>query len=204
MLVQLRPLSLLAVLFASVVLIAACGGEDDAGEAQEVSRDSPGAGIAPRGEGVDPDEAAPIGATIELDGIAYTPEITRQLNSHLKPDRALVGGRPPGRDRIWLGAFIRVCNEDDRVRTPSRRLALVGPFGKRIAPTELPASNPFGYEPRPLRPDECLPEPGSVGDRAIEGSLVLFNIPVEFFGERPLALEVVAESGRRERVILDL
>lgn len=191
------------MLFASAAL-AACGGEEDAAEERERAGGSPSAGIAPAGEGVDPDESAPIGATIEVDGLAYTPQITRQLNSRVKPDRTLVGGRRPGRNRIWLGAFIRVCNEGDRVRTPSRRLALVGAFGERIAPTELPPSNPFEYDPRPLRPGQCLPRQGSVDDQVAEGSLVLFNIPVEFFSERPVALEVTSQSGRRERVIVDL
>lgn len=202
---RLPLLTVLAALLASAVLLAACGGEDEgAGEEREAATAPSTAGVPPAGEGVDPEEAAHAGAAIHLDGLAYTPQITRQLNPNLKPDRALVGGRGPGRDRLWIGTFIRVCNEGDRVRVPARRLALVGAFGKRISPTDLPPSNPFEYEPRPLRPDECVPEQGSVGDRVGEGSLVLFNTPTDFFSERPVALEVTSESGKRERVIVDL
>ncbi|MDQ3851038.1 MAG: hypothetical protein M3296_10560 [Actinomycetota bacterium] len=99
-------------------------------EEREPPRAAQTAGVPPPGEGVDRDEAAPIGATIDLAGIAYTPQITQQLNSHIAPDRELVGGRRAGKDRLWLGAFIRACNEDDRVREPPRRLALVGAFGE--------------------------------------------------------------------------
>lgn len=200
---HLRLVMALTALFAAAVVLPACGGEDERVD-EEREALAPSVGVPPPGEGVDRDEAAPVGATIHLDGLAYTPQITRQLNSRIRPDQALVGGRPAGRDRIWLGAFLRVCNEGDRVRTPSHRLALVGAFGKRITPTELPPSNPYDYEPRPLRPDECLPRPGSVSDRVIEGALVLFNIPVDFFGERPVALEVISDSGERERVVVDL
>ncbi|HEV2060618.1 MAG TPA: hypothetical protein VGR11_14780, partial [Solirubrobacteraceae bacterium] len=182
-----------------------CGGDGEGeGAEREDLSGARTAGVPPPGEGVDDDEAVPIGGTIHLDGIAYTPQITRQLNPHVKPDEALIGDRRAGRDRLWLGAFIRVCNEDDRVRVPSDRLALVGAFGQRFSPTELPAGNPFDYDPEPLPPDRCLPEPGSVDDRVIEGALVLFNIPVEFFSERPVALEVTSDSGERERVIVDL
>ncbi len=189
-------------MLAVVFLLAACG--DDDGAQRDFPDASRTAGVPPPGAGVDEDEAAPIGASIHLDGLTYTPQITRQLNPHIKPDQALVDGRRAGDDRMWLGAFIRVCNEDDRVRVPSRRLALVGAFGQRIAPSELPPTNPFEYDPRRLPTDRCLPEPGSVADRVIDGALVLFNVPVEFFSERPVALEVTSVSGTRKRVIVDL
>ena len=189
-------------MLAVACLLVACGEED--GAEREFPDAARTAGVPPPGEGVDEDEADPVGASIHLDGLAYTPQITRQLNPHIKPDQALIGGRRAGDGRLWLGAFIRVCNEDDRVRVPSGRLALVGAFGQRIAPTELPPTNPFEYDPRPLDADRCLPESGSVADRAIAGALVLFNIPVEFFSERPVALEVTSAAGKRERVIVDL
>ena len=200
---QLRRLTTTAAALAVASLLAACGEQERAAE-RELPNGSRTAGVPPPGEGVDEDEAAPVGASIHLDGLAYTPQITRQLNPHIKPDQALLGGRRAGRDRLWLGAFIRVCNEDDRVRVPSGRIALVGAFGQRISPTELPPDNAFEYDPRPLRADRCLPEPGSAGDRVTEGALVLFNIPVAFFSERPVALEVTSDSGERERVIVDL
>ena len=117
---QLRlPIALLALLAAALLLVA-CG-DDEAGAEREFPNASRTAGVPPPGEGVDEDEAAPIGASIHLDGLAYTPQITRQLNPHIKPDQALIGGRRAGRGRMWLGAFIRVCNEDDRVRVSSGR-----------------------------------------------------------------------------------
>ena len=198
---QLRPLGAAVAVFVVALVLAGCG-EDERDAEREPA--APTAGVPPRGEGVDEDEAVPIGGTIHLDGLAYTPQITRQLNSHIKPDKALIDGRRAGRGRLWLGAFIRVCNEDDRVRVPSDRLALVDAFGKRISPTELPRTNPFEYDPRPLQPDDCLPPPGSASDRVVEGALVLFNIPVEFFSERPIALDVTSDSGKHARVIVDL
>lgn len=43
--------------------------------------------LPPAGEGVDRGEAAPIGATIDVEGLAYTPHITRQLNPTSSPIR---------------------------------------------------------------------------------------------------------------------
>ena len=53
---------------------------------------------------MDEDEAAPNGASIHLGGLAYTPQITRQLNPRITPDQALIGGRRAGDGRLWLGA----------------------------------------------------------------------------------------------------
>ncbi len=69
---------------------------------------------------------------------------------------------------------------------------------------ELPATNPFAYTPKPLAQGRCIPAAGSVADRAAPGALVLFDVPIGFLGERPVALDIKGSSGARERVLLDL
>jgi hypothetical protein len=114
----------------------------------------------PAGEGTDRDELAPIGSTIRADGLAYTPQTSRLLNPHIKPDEALVGGRTPPPDESWFGAFVRVCNESGVPQRSSDDLALVDAFGKRIEPTELPEGNPFAYEPEVLALRSASPRAG--------------------------------------------
>ena len=162
--------------------------------------DLPGAA----GTGTDPQELAPAGTTLQVGGLAYTVQTSRQLNPSIQPDQAFLDGREPPRDEVWFGAFLRVCNERGRERTPTDQLKLVNAFGRELRPTELPGDDAFGYRPEPLGEDECLPEPGSPSDRTIEGSLVLFSVPVDFLGERPVALQITGRSGATERVALDL
>lgn len=101
--------------------------------------------------------------------------------------------------------FVRVCNGGDTTRTASSRLALVNAFGDRVEPSgALPPGNPFDYEPRPVEPDDSLPGNGTVAQRVNEGALVPFEVTREFLTEFPLALEVTAASGRRERVVVGL
>lgn len=155
------------------------------------------------GEGVG-DEAARIGATIVVGDLGYSAQIARQLNPRIKPDEELVGGRLPGADKTWFGVFVRVCNRTDEPLRATGRLALVDAFGERVEPVDLPASNPFAYEPGLVGPGECLPPSGSVSDRVTEGALVLFEVTDEFLAERPVALEVSGTRGERHRVELDL
>ncbi len=162
-------------------------------------------GVPPKGEGVDRDEAQAEERPVVVDGLRYDPLIARRLNPYVRPDSEILSGRQPSKGKSWFGVFLRVCNDSEQTRTPSGRLALVDAFGVRLGPSDaLPASNPFVYSPRPLDPGDCLPAQGSVAERASDGALVLFEVPTDFLRNRPVAVEVAGESGRRERSILDL
>lgn len=158
----------------------------------------------PAGEGTDPDEAVPPGTAIELDGLTYMVGVTRQLNPNIRPDRALVAGRKPGEDMTFLGVFLRVCNEAGRVKTPTSRLALLDAFGKRVAPVSVAPDNSFGYAPRPLDEEQCMPARGSAAAQTSPGALVLFEVPVDLLGERPVSLQLTGASGQTRSMRLDL
>jgi hypothetical protein len=185
-------------------LAAAC--EGPAGDSElrrlclEGASDLPG----PPGEGTDPEELEPVGTTVRVEGLAYTPQTSRILNPALRPDGELVGGRRPGDDQTWFGVFLRVCNEEGAPKVSSSDLALVGAFGRVERPVEVPGNEAFAYEPRRLERDACIPAPGSVGDRVADGSLVLFEVSYDFLEQRPVALQITGRSGARERVALDL
>ena len=162
-------------------------------------------GVPPPGEGVDRDEAQEQERPVVVDGLHYDPALARRLNPNIRPDEALLSGRRASDGKRWFGVFLRVCNEGDTTRTAASRLALVNAFGDRVEPSDaLPADNPFGYEPRPVEPDDCLPAEGAVADRVNDGALVPFEVTREFLTEFPLALEVSGASGRRERVVVGL
>src|ERR671915_265645 len=72
-------------------------------------------------------------------------------------------------------------------------------------PEELPADNAFAYSPRTLDPDECIPEAGSVAQLGPSaGSMLLFQFPLETTENRPLELEMEAESGETLTFELDI
>jgi hypothetical protein len=185
-------------------LAAACEGSGEDAELRrlcfEGATDLPG----PPGEGTDPEELEPVGSTVRVEGLAYTPQTSRILNPALRPDGELVGGRRPGDDETWFGVFVRVCNEEGEPKVASSDLALVGAFGRVERPVDVPGNEAFAYEPRRLERNGCIPAPGSVGDRVAEGALVLFEVSYDFLEQRPVALQITGRSGARERVALDL
>ena len=181
-------------------LAVACapGGEGDAQLRRLCFGPGPTA-IAPRGEGVDRDEAQDEEEPIVVGGLHYDPLIARRLNPNIAPDKALVSGRAPPDGKLWFGVFLRICNRGEQARTSSRRLALVDAFGQRTkSSTALSPDNPFAYRPRSLEAGECLPRPGSVAARN-DGALVLFAVRSDLLDDLPVALAV----GDR-RVILDV
>jgi hypothetical protein len=182
-------------------LSAACGGATGA-DARLRELCFSGGAVPPAGGGADREEDAPAGSTVTVGGLRYTPALSRQLNPEITPDEEFVGGRRPGEDRAFFGVFLRVCNEDGPVTTPTERLALVAADGERVEPVGLPRTNPFAYAPRPLSRGRCVPPEGGVADSAAPGALVLFDVPIDFFGERPVALEIGGADGAR--VLLDL
>ena len=162
-------------------------------------------GVPPEGEGVDRDEAAASERPVVVDGLRYEPVIARRLNHHIEPDSELLSGRAPSDGTQWLGVFLRVCNDGDATRTSSARLALVNAFGGRLRPSDaLPDGNPFVYRTTAIEPDTCLPRAGSTAARVSDGVLVPFEAGSDFVEGRPIALEVVGDGGRRQRVVVDL
>lgn len=163
--------------------------------------------VPPPGEGVDRDEAEEANDTIVLDGMRYDPLIARRLNPNIAPDEELVSGRRPPAGTSWFGVFLRVCNErEGEARTPSGRVALVDASGARREPSELPANNPFDYDPQPIRAQSCLPRESSVAEQLNGGALVLFAVSKEYLSNRPIALEVTGDGDapRRMRVVLEI
>lgn len=163
-------------------------------------------GVPPAGEGADRDEAEEEGDAIVVGGLRYDALVARRLNPNIAPDSELVSGRRPPDGKVWFGVFLRVCNEHGgEARRASPRVALVDASGERRDPRELPADNPFAYQPRPIAPDDCLPREGSVAAQVPKGALVLFAVSRDYLTNRPIALEVSADGAAEpKRVVLDI
>jgi len=183
-------------------LAVACREKGDDRELREVCFEDAEPVGAP-GTGTDPGEVADIGETIEVGGLAYAPQTSRQLNPAIEPDSAFLPERRPAEGHVWFGVALRVCNAGDRPARASDDLALVDAFGQEVAPVALPASEDVAYVPRTVEPGACLPADGSVAARVLDGALVLFDAPLELLEDRPVALEV-RDGDERARVALDV
>ena len=96
-------------------------------------------------------------------------------------------------------------NDDETPLTPTDSFKITDTQGAVFEPVELdPDQNPFAYNPQPLPGgiNAVLPKPGSAAsDNTIQGSLILFKIPVESLGNRPLELEIESERGGDNAVV---
>jgi hypothetical protein len=170
-----RPLVLLAVLLAG--LIAGCGNADE-----------------PTSEG----ETEAI--YLELGGLQYQVQISRQLNPADVTDRAFVQGAegletPLGRNDTWFAVFVRVKNDGDQPRQATSDFEIHDTQGNTYEPVLLDESNSFRYQPTELAEGAMIPTPGSVAyNTPIRGSLLLFRIKIESFENRPLEL-VITQPG---------
>jgi hypothetical protein len=150
------------------------------------------------------DEPAREGLALELDGITYNVFITRQLNPRVPPDGAYVTDEAPPGEALY-GIFIQVCNHTDEAHETVSDFVVKDNQENEFEPEELPVDNHFAYSPRTLDPDECIPEAGSVAQLGPSaGSMLLFEFPLETTENRPLELEMEAESGETLTFELDI
>ncbi|HYN52851.1 MAG TPA: hypothetical protein VES62_18170 [Thermoleophilaceae bacterium] len=150
------------------------------------------------------DEPAREGLALELEGVEYNVFITRQLNPKITPDEAYVTDEAPPGESLY-GVFLEVCNASSDVRTPTDKFVILDNQNNRFEPEELPEDNQFAYRSRELDREECIPEAGSVAQLGpTEGSMLLFQLPLQTTENRPLELEVEGEGGEKLTFELDI
>lgn len=162
-----RALALLAVL-ALALVATGCGQEDERVEGRE-------------------------GQYVDLNGLKYQVQLSRDLNPKDAGDRAYVGKMPPTKfGESYFGVFIRVINADGPTRTPIEAgdMKIIDTQGNEYHPIEADADG-FAYQPIPLGDGDQIPEMNTPAfEGSIVGSLVLFKIRVESTENRPLELEL--------------
>jgi hypothetical protein len=150
------------------------------------------------------DEPAREGLALELDGLDYNVFISRQLNPKIPADDAYVTEEAPPGD-VLLGVFLQVCNTSNEPRETVSHFVVKDNQDNTFEPEPLPADNQFAYTPRELLPDECMPQSGSVAQLGpTGGSMLLFQLPLDVTENRPLELELEAESGEKLTYELDI
>jgi hypothetical protein len=154
-------------------------------------------------------EAETEGIYVDVGNLVYQVQLSRYLNPGDVEDREYLMGLPEGvsselpGDETWFGVWMRVKNYTDETLTPANSFTIHDTDDNQFLPVSLAETNVFAYRPVPLGPDEVKPRPDTAAASGpIQGSLLLYRLPVESLQNRPLKL--VIEQGGVEPAEIDL
>ena len=153
------------------------------------------------------------GAYLDLAGMKYQVQISRQLNPASVEDRNYLIGLNGNDRRLpvgseWFAVFMRVENDGDKAERAATDYLITDTQGNRYRPLSFAPVNSFAYRGGGLMlPTEILPKPDSpAGQGSIQGALLLFKIPTRNLENRPLelAIRTPAAPGKVATVDLDV
>jgi hypothetical protein len=161
------------------------------------------------GENPRPDNASREGLPEEVGHIEYNVYITRELNLRDIEDKGyFTEGEeaPPG--HALYGVFLEACN---LAKEGGEEIETAGEFviedtqGNKFEPLPLAEDNIFAYKPEALGGQDCIPEEGTLARSSpTNGSLLVFELPLETLENRPLQLIITAPDSDEGRVELDI
>jgi hypothetical protein len=150
------------------------------------------------------------GTYLNIGPLVYQVQLSRQLNPRDIEDRTYLEGIAPAqsvldRQHTWFGVFVRVANETDQSHPVDGRFSIEDTQDDVYTPTPQAPSNPFTFQPQTLPGGQIIPNSNSVaGEGVIQGSLVLFKLPVQALDNRPLELVVKDGLNNAGRIKLDV
>jgi hypothetical protein len=186
-----RALALLLVLILALGA-AACGQEEGPVESGEEA-----------GEGIGQvqSEAETEGLYVDIGGLKYQVQVSRQLNPRLVGDRDYFASVPEsemdlGPDETWFGVFVRAENTGEEPARSARRFEVKDTQENIYVPVEVGEPNPFAYRPTTVQPRDLLPDRDSpAGERQPNGALLLFKLKRFSLDNRPLGLFIYSPEG---------
>jgi hypothetical protein len=147
------------------------------------------------------------GEFIDVDETVYQVQLTRLLNSHIRPDDAYLRGQPPATgNEEYLAVFLRIENKGDAPYQPPRDMKVVDTLGNEYLPLDATQSG-FGLEfGSPIPPGKLAPPPNSpAGEAPNAGALVLFRLKSESATNNlPLELDIPSGPKSSSRIVLDI
>ncbi len=148
---------------------------------------------------------------IDIDGLKYQVQVSRQLNPLTPDDRDYLRGLPEDvatlrDDEEWFAVFMRVENHEDEAQQLAEDFEIKDTQENVYRPLELGRENLFAYRPSRVESDEIYPGTNTVaGERQPYAALLLFKVRRFSLDNRPLELEFVGpRSGKRASVTLDV
>lgn len=194
-----RPVASLAALIALSATMSACTFKPP-GEGREAGKDGIKEGRIEAAE-----EAVREGVAIELEGLAYTVFVTRQLNPQDPEDRGYYQGPPPPPGSALYGVFMKVCNDGDATAMAAGRFKVADTQGSEFEPVEPQRDNVFAYQPSRLPVEQCIPNALSLAAQGpTSGAVLIFQLPISATENRPIELEIEPPSGRGATAKIEL
>ena len=148
---------------------------------------------------------------IDLDGLKYQVQVSRQINPLLQTDEDYLQGLSPAaldlrEDEEWFGIFMRAENFTKDPQRLARDFEIRDTQENVYRPVFLGPENDFAYRPTVVQGDENYPDPDSpAGERPPYAALILFKVRRFSLDNRPLELVLTApRSGEKATVALDV
>jgi len=143
--------------------------------------------------------------------MTYQVQESRQLNPFDVEDVQYLAGLKtaqsiPGNE-MWFGVFLWAKNQSGHIETTTDHFTMTDSSGATYYPVKLNAAvNPYAWTSQTLSPDGIEPSADSTaGYGPIGGGLILFELPVSVYSNRPLTLDVYGAAGQKASTIsLDL
>ena len=151
------------------------------------------------------------GNYLDLGGLKYQVQISRQLNPNDVEDHNYLTGVPrtlsslsPGDS--WFAVFIRVENTGDKYLPAADSFTLKDTQGNTFLPVPIARTNPFSYHGGFVAPKGNLPPNQSPAqlNESINGSLVLFKVPNSSYANRPLEFTIKDPRNPRSTATVDI
>lgn len=189
------PAVLLSLAFA--LTLVACGDE------QPAQRDE-------QYQAVSAQVAETEGIYLDIEGLKYQVQVSRQINPGLVDDRDLLTGLSAedadlSRDEEWFGVWIMAENVVDEPMPNVTDFEIRDTQENVYRPLRFPPGNVFAYRGATVEAGDRYPHPNSpAGERQPYGSLLLFKIRRISLDNRPLELVLTGRQGQQATVNLDV
>ena len=144
------------------------------------------------------------GVYVQLNGIDYQLQVSRELNRYSSEDHgylAGVGNHPPSPQQIWYGVFLRAVNKTNQARQVAASFDIRDTQNNVYYPVAVdPATNPFVWTAQTLQPLETEPGADTTASYGpTQGGLILFKLNATVYANRPLTLDI--HSGAKTATI---
>ncbi len=157
------------------------------------------------------------GAYLDIGPMSYQVQISRQLNPRDTEDKAYLEGvglrdRAIKNTEVWFAVFLRVQNQSSQPQVAANAFEITDTQDDRYEPLPLALTNQWAYRGGLVAPgggppatdNGFIPTPNSPpANGVVQGSLLLFKLPLTALNNRPLELRIRSAQGEA-RVDLDI
>ena len=190
------PAVLLALALAGT--LAACGANDQPEQRNESF------------QSVNAQVAETEGIYLDVDGLKYQVQISRQLNPLLVSDRDYLNGlsaedRELSKDEEWFGVWLMAENVEHEPLPNATDFEVRDTQENVYRPVQFEQENVFAYREARVAPGDRYPDTDSpAGERQPYGSLLLFKLRRFSLDNRPLELTITRPEGQQAIVKLEV